>query len=494
MHLNDLIKDIEKIEICGSSDVDILGLEADSRNVKQGFLFAALKGVALDGTEYIDQAIKSGAIAILVNADYQGEMRDDVLWVKAIEPRKALALLAANFYPNQPPYILAITGTNGKSSIADFLRQIFAEAGKKSASVGTLGVQIAQKGQKDGFIKLEHTSPDPINLHKILNQLALDGVEYLSIEASSHGLVQNRMDGVKICAAGFTNLTLDHLDYHSNMEEYFEAKMRLFTELLPKTSQAVVFADGAYSTRVANIAGFAGSNAKKVGFKGNYIKLNKVEHRANGQLMNFTLDDKDHEVLLPLIGGFQVENALVAAGLALSMDGVETDYVIEALTKLQGAKGRLELVGKSQKNGRIFVDFAHTPDSLENALLALQPYLENSAKLIIVFGCGGDRDKSKRPLMGKAAEKYADIVILTDDNPRYEDAASIRTMAKAGCPNAIEIGDRTEAIKHAISLLDEGDILMVAGKGHEAGQSIKGKVIGGSDQETVLAMLEVDND
>ncbi len=484
-----LIEKIENVKTSGNVNVDVAGLTADSREVSDGFLFAALKGVALDGTQFIDNAINAGAKAILVGDDYNGTMPDDIAWIKSDQPRKVLAHIAANFYPKQPPFILAVTGTNGKSSIVDFLRQIFAKAGKKSASLGTIGVQICEAGKDNKHIELHHTSPDPISLHKILHQLAQDGVEYLSIEASSHGLEQNRIDGVKICAAGFTNLTLDHLDYHPNMEEYFEAKMRLFTQLLPKTSQAVVFADGGYSTRVANIAGFAGSNAKKVGYNGDYIKLLKVENYNDGQRISFILDEKIYAVNLPLIGAFQVENALVAAGLALSMDGVETDYVIKALESLKGAKGRLENVG-SKNGGRIFVDFAHTPDSMENAMLALRPYLEKDAKLIIIFGCGGDRDKSKRPLMGMAAQKYADIAILTDDNPRFEDAKSIRAMAKVGCPDALEIGNRHDAIKHGISVLKQGDILLIAGKGHEAGQAINGKVVGVSDEGEVHKILQ----
>lgn len=492
MLFSELIKDIAAIEIVGNADIDILGLDADSRNIQGGYLFAALKGVQLDGTKFIAQAIKSGAKAILVDADYAGEMSSDITWIKSSEPRKVLAFLAANFYPKQPPFILAITGTNGKSSIADFLRQIFTRAGKRAASLGTLGVKICEQGKEDKHIELHHTSPDPVTLHKILHQLAEDGVEYLAIEASSHGLEQNRVDGVKICAAGFTNLTLDHLDYHANMEEYFEAKTRLFTELLPKTSQAVVSADGAYATRVANIAGFAGSNAKKVGFKGDYIKLNSVENLQSGQRLNFDLLGENHVVDLPLIGVFQVENALVAAGLALSTNDVDTDHVMAALAELNGAKGRLELVGKNKAGGRIFVDFAHTPDSLENAISALRPYLEKGKKLVTIFGCGGDRDKSKRPLMGEVAEKFSDIAILTDDNPRYEDAASIRAMAKVGCPKALEIGDRGAAIVKGMSLLNDGDILVIAGKGHEMGQSINGVVHEFSDQAEVLKCLEAE--
>ncbi|MCJ8324522.1 MAG: UDP-N-acetylmuramoyl-L-alanyl-D-glutamate--2,6-diaminopimelate ligase [Rhizobiales bacterium] len=494
MQFKDLIKNIENIEIVGNFDIDITGLEADSRKVEAGFLFAALKGVALDGTQFIEQAINSGARAILVAADYAGEMPTDVSWIKSAEPRKVLAFLAANFYPNQPPKILAITGTNGKSSIVDFLRQIFAKAGKRAASLGTLGVQICEDGQPDEHIELHHTSPDPISLHRILHQLAAKNVEFLGIEASSHGLVQNRIDGVKICAAGFTNLTLDHLDYHENMEDYFEAKMRLFTELLPKTSQAVVSADGSYSKRVANIAGFAGSNAKCVGFAGDYIKLNKVTNLQNGQRMNFDLLGKNYEIDLPLIGVFQVENALVAAGLALSQPDINVDLVMQALKQLKGAKGRLELVGQNQTGGRIFVDFAHTNDSLENAILALRPYLGTDSKLVVIFGCGGDRDQSKRPLMGAVAEKNAEIAILTDDNPRFEDPASIRAMAKQGCPSALEIGDRRAAIAKGIALLDAGDILLVAGKGHETGQKIMGKEYEFSDQIEILKLLKAENE
>ncbi|MGL1919427.1 MAG: UDP-N-acetylmuramoyl-L-alanyl-D-glutamate--2,6-diaminopimelate ligase [Hyphomicrobiales bacterium] len=492
MQFSDLVKDIENIEIIGNIDVEISGLDADSRNIKAGYLFAALKGVQLDGTKFIKNAIKAGAKAILVSADFDGEMSDEITWIKAKEPRKILAFLAASFYPKQPPFILAITGTNGKSSIADFLRQIFTRAGKRAASLGTLGVKICEQGVPDKHIELHHTSPDPVTLHRILNQLAEDGVEYLAIEASSHGLEQNRMDGVKICAAGFTNLTLDHLDYHSNMEEYFEAKMRLFTELLPKTSQAVVSADGAYAIRVANIAGFAGSNAKKVGYKGDYIQLNTVENLATGQRLDFDLLGQNYIVELPLIGSFQVENALVAAGLALSMDGIDVKHVIAAMASLQGAKGRLELVGTNKVGGRIFVDFAHTPDSLENAISALRPYLEKGKKLVAIFGCGGDRDQSKRPLMGAVAKKFADIAILTDDNPRFEDADSIRAMAKVGCPGALEIGDRAAAIDKGMSLLNDGDILVIAGKGHEMGQSIKGVKHDFSDQTEVLKRLKAE--
>ncbi|PCI86785.1 MAG: UDP-N-acetylmuramoyl-L-alanyl-D-glutamate--2,6-diaminopimelate ligase [Hyphomicrobiales bacterium] len=490
MQFSELIKDIKNIVVSGDSLVEIAGLEADSRQVKAGFLFAALKGMQLDGTEFINKAIEAGAKAILVADDYAGDMSGDVTWIKSAEPRQTLAFLAANFYPKQPPHILAITGTNGKSSIADFLRQIFTRAGKRAASLGTLGVKTCEQGKPDKHIELHHTSPDPITLHRILDELAADDVEYLAIEASSHGLEQNRMDGVRICAAGFTNLTLDHLDYHSNMEEYFEAKMRLFTELLPKTSQAVVSADGAYATRVANIAGFAGSNAKKVGFAGDYIKLNKVDNLAHGQRMDFDLRGENYIVDLPLIGVFQVENALVAAGLALSTNNVDVENVMAALAELKGAKGRLELVGKSQKGGRVFVDFAHTPDSLESAILALRPYLDEGKKLVTIFGCGGDRDQSKRPLMGAVAETNSDMAILTDDNPRFEDAARIRAMAKVGCPHALEIGDRGAAIAKGIELLDDGDILLIAGKGHEMGQKINGVEHEFSDQVEVLKRLE----
>ena len=446
-------------------DPEIAGLTADSRAVKPGFLFAALPGVKADGRSFIPKAVEAGAVAVIAPPGTEAGVP-----VAASEnPRKSFALAAAKFYGRQPETVAAITGTNGKTSIAAFVRQIFAFCGRSAASMGTVGI-VSPSGER----ALSHTTPDPVIVHQELARLAGEGVTHLSLEASSHGLDQYRLDGVTIAAAAFTNLTRDHLDYHETLAAYRDAKLRLFRELVSADGIAVIDADGEGAEDFIAAAEARGLRTLTVGRKGEALKLTNREAHLDSQVL--TVADKKiaHIVRLPLAGAFQASNALVAAGICIGL-GENPFKVFEALSHLKGAKGRLEHVATSRAGAPIFVDYAHTPDALETVLKTLRPHVQ--AKLRVVFGCGGDRDAGKRPLMGAAAAANADAVIVTDDNPRSEEPAAIRAAILAAAPGATEIGDRAAAIDAAVESLQEGDILVIAGKGHEAGQIIGSTVL-----------------
>jgi UDP-N-acetylmuramoyl-L-alanyl-D-glutamate--2,6-diaminopimelate ligase len=462
----------------GAETLAVTGLTADSRQVQPGFLFAALPGTTIDGAAYIPQAIAKGATAIICAP---GHSISGAAAIETANPRRLLSLMAARFFGAQPDLVVAVTGTNGKTSVASFVRQIWLSMGFRAASLGTIGVV-----GPEGSTYLQHTTPDPVQLHQIAAQLAEDHVEHLALEASSHGLAQYRLDGLRIAAAGFTNLTHDHLDYHASFEDYFGAKMRLFEELLPQGSPAVINMDGAYGPEAAKRAEKAALRVYGVGEKGKSLTLIKAERDGFGQRLELKTAHGNHSVYLPLVGHFQTSNALVAVGLVIASGGEEA-LAIHALEILKGAKGRLDLVGRTAKGAPIFIDYAHTPDALQNALEALRPYVKG--KLAVVFGCGGDRDKGKRPIMGAIASKLADRVYVTDDNPRTEDAAAIRAAIMKEAKGAVEIGDRAEAIRVATLALGSGDILLVAGKGHEEGQTVGKTVIPFSDHDAVRATL-----
>jgi len=457
----------------------LTGLASDSRKVKPGYLFAALAGTKTDGARFVKDAVARGAVAVMGPPS----LADDVaaLGVRFIpeeNPRAALARMASVFFVGQPDIVAAVTGTKGKSSIVAFLREIWTRLGKPAASLGTVGV-IGPKGETP----LSHTTPDPVEIHELLAKLKQDGVDHLAIEASSHGLDQHRLDGVKIAACGFTNITRDHMDYHPTFEDYLAAKLRLFTELVRDGGVAVVNADAAHAERFIDAAKARGLRLMTVGRKGETIHLDRREDRGGAQALTLHYQGKIFYVELPQAGDFQASNALVAAGLAIGL-GENPDKVFAALEHLKGAPGRMEKVAFAKSGAPIYVDYAHTPDSLEKVLEALRPHTAN--RLHVVFGCGGDRDKGKRPLMGAIAVRLADDVIVTDDNPRSEDASVIRGEILAAAKGAREIGDRAQAIRTAVADLKAGDVLILAGKGHETGQYVKGEVFPFSDREQAI--------
>ena len=458
----------------------ISGLASDSRAVKPGDLFVALPGVSTDGSHFIADAIARGAAAVLVPAGSIPEGLSAPV-VEAADPRHKLALIAARFYALQPQTVVAVTGTNGKTSVASFVRQIWTARGHCAASIGTVGVVGPQ-----GTQSVAHTTPDPIELHRILARLTGEGVTHAALEASSHGLQQRRLDGVQLTAAAFTNISRDHLDYHVTFDDYLAQKLRLFRELLGPGDTAVVDVDSDAGRQIGEEAKARGLKVIGVGRAGETLQLVSSERDGFGQNLLIEHDGEDHRVRLPLVGDFQASNALVAAGLVMA-GGERAEDVLPLLERLQGARGRLDLAGTTQSGAPIFIDYAHTPDALDKALAALRPYV--AERLVVVFGCGGDRDRGKRPEMGAVAAVSADVAIVTDDNPRSEDPASIRKAILAAAPGAIEIGDRGAAIRAAVSGLRQGDVLLVAGKGHETGQTIGTAVIPFSDHDAVLAAL-----
>lgn len=452
----------------------ISGLTADSREVKEGYLFAALPGAKADGIHYISDAASRGASAVLALPSAHDVVRArNLAFVGDDNPRRRFALAASNFFGAQPDVIAAVTGTNGKTSVAYFLRQIWLACGKPAASLGTIGVVLPQR-----VIELKHTTPEPVELHGLLKLLKDEGINHLAIEASSHGLDQHRLDGLKLSAAGFTNISRDHLDYHHTPEDYLAAKLRLFRDLLAGDGIAVVNADGMGADAVIDTCKRRGITCLSVGQKGKTITLTDLQPLAHGQILKFIYEGRAHEIKLGLAGAFQASNVLVAAGLALACKE-DAQAVFAAIEGLQGALGRLQEVARTKTASPVYVDYAHTPDALENVLNALRPHVGGS--LFVVFGCGGDRDQGKRALMGEVAARLADKIIVTDDNPRSEDANLIRAAILKGCPGATEIADRTEAIRVAISALAQGDILVIAGKGHESGQIVKDQVLPFSD-------------
>ena len=442
------------------AETDITGLTCDSRQVRPGFLFAAFPGSVADGRQFIADAISRGAVAVLAEPGTSA----DVLTLHDANPRRRYARMAARFHGAQPATVAAITGTNGKTSVASFVRQIWTLLGRQAASIGTLGISAPHLKTNKGL-----TTPDSVDLHASLAMLAGQGVDCLAMEASSHGLDQYRLDGVNISLAGFTNLSHDHLDYHGTMEAYLQAKARLFTDILNSDGVAVLNADDAAYSFLSHSAADRGCRVISYGRQADDIQLIEAQPQADGQRLKLQVLGKQFDVLLPLAGAFQVENALCALGLVIASGATPVDAV-KALQSLQGVPGRLQEIAKTAAGGTVYVDYAHTPDALANALDALRPHTRG--ELHVVFGCGGDRDSTKRPEMGQIASERADHVIVTDDNPRGEIAAAIRAEILAACTSAKEIGDRAKAIRTAVDALASGDVLVVAGKGHETGQTI----------------------
>ncbi|MBP1852340.1 UDP-N-acetylmuramoyl-L-alanyl-D-glutamate--2,6-diaminopimelate ligase [Rhizobium halophytocola] len=480
MKLIDLLEDFasDAAGLAAAGDVEITGLSADSRRIAPGMLFVALAGTKANGTAFAADAVAKGAAAIVAAEPIEASVPVIVVY----NPRRALALAAARLYGMQPETMVAVTGTAGKTSVASFTRQIWAAAGLAAAQIGTTGV-IAPGRETYGSL----TTPDPVALQALLAELAVEGVTHAAMEASSHGLDQSRLDGVALKAAAFTNLGRDHMDYHPTVEDYMAAKMRLFDTLLPKGSPAIIYADDAWSQKAIDAASTAGHKVLTVGRKGDFLTVKRVEHFRHKQVVEIHADGRIFEIDIPLAGDFQVANALVAAGLAIAT-GVDTAVALKALEHLKGAVGRLELVGQAGNGALAYVDYAHKPDALENVLTSVRPF--TTGQLVVVFGCGGDRDRGKRPIMGEIACRLADVVIVTDDNPRSEEPAAIRGEIMAAATCATEIGDRAKAIRHAISLLKSGDTLVVAGKGHEEGQTIGDKTLPFSDHAEVRKALE----
>ena len=458
---------------------DFTGLASDSREVRPGFLFAALPGTRTNGAKFVADAVARGAVAVLGRGEVGETVRSlGVRFIEDENPRARLAKLSATFFGKQPRVVAAVTGTNGKTSVTVFLREIWEQLGKRAASMGTIGV-VAPSGES----KLDHTTPDPIETHRILASLKRDGVDHLALEASSHGLDQYRLDGVDIAAGAFTNITRDHLDYHETFEGYLSTKLRLFSEVTRQGGAAIINSDAGHWDLFRDVAMRRGLKILTVGEKGEDLRLVSVVPEQAGQRMKIEHLGKIHDVQLPLMGRFQASNALVAAGLAIAL-GDDASRVFDALAHLRGAPGRLEVVAVAASGAPIFIDYAHTPDALSTVLTALRPHVKG--RLRVVFGCGGDRDAGKRPLMGQAADRLADDVIVTDDNPRGEDPAEIRSQVLAGCRSASEVGDRADAIHAAIAALKRGDILVIAGKGHETGQIANGVTRPFSDRDEAV--------
>ena len=454
------------------------GVTADSRAVAEGYLFAALPGSRADGRAFIADAVAHGAVAVLApeGTDWPPGVPPRPLLCDP-EPRRRLAQIAAVLAGPQPETMVAVTGTNGKTSTVDFLRQIWSASGWLAASVGTLGLIAPGFDAGPGL-----TTPDPVALAEMLTRLARAGIRRAAMEASSHGLDQFRLDGVRLAAGGFTNLTRDHLDYHGTLENYRAAKLRLFSELLPKGSPAIASTalDAASLAALRDIASSRGLRFATVGEGGKFIRLLRALPRPDGQVLTLETGGKQRLVTLPLPGRFQADNALMAAALA---EVTGSTHALERLPQLKGVRGRMELAARLPNGAAVYVDYAHTPDALEQLLTALRPH--TTGRLHVVFGAGGDRDRGKRPLMGAAAAKFADVAIVTDDNPRSEDPAAIRAAVLAACPGAREVGDRAKAIEAALNALGPGDVLAVAGKGHEQGQQVGDALLPFDDVATV---------
>ncbi|MGY2048778.1 UDP-N-acetylmuramoyl-L-alanyl-D-glutamate--2,6-diaminopimelate ligase [Methylobacterium sp. JK268] len=471
-------------EAGAAAGLPVAGITADSRRVAPGFVFVAVPGTKADGRGFAAQAAAAGAVAMVAEGPRPAALPEGVAYLSVPDARRALALAAARLHPGQPGTVVAITGTNGKSSVADFVRQIVARLGHRSASLGTLGV-VTGEGAAYGSL----TTPDPVTLHQTLDRLARDGIEALAMEASSHGIEQRRLDGVRLSAAAFLNLGHDHLDYHLTIEAYLAAKLRLFEALLPDSGTAVVNADGPMADRAIAAIRARGLLLMTTGRAGDTLRLVAAETRGFAQGLTIAAQGREVRVDLPLVGGFQVENALVAAALVLAMPlgAGRLDAVLAALADLKGVPGRLERV--ATHNGALcVVDYAHKPEALAGVLQALRPV--TTGRLVCVMGCGGDRDRAKRPMMGRIATEGADRVIVTDDNPRSEDPAAIRAAILAAAPGAEEIGDRAAAIRAAVHGLAPGDVLVVAGKGHETGQIIGDRILPFSDRDAVLSAIE----
>ncbi|WP_417453824.1 UDP-N-acetylmuramoyl-L-alanyl-D-glutamate--2,6-diaminopimelate ligase [Kiloniella sp.] len=495
MRLDELLSKIpeEFRPSCSDDNREITGLCLDSRKIKESSLFAALPSSVEngpDGFDFIPQAIASGATAILVSVEKDTAAYETKIAVlKSKNPRQAISLLAAAFSEKQPETLVAITGTNGKTSIATFTRQIWEALDKKAASLGTLGIYPPIPNAPAAL-----TTPDSIGLFNSLKDLCDLGYNHLALEASSHGLDQYRLDGLRLKAAAFSNLSQDHLDYHPNMASYLDAKLRLFSDLLPNGATAVLNKDMPEYERIAKVCAARNHTIISYGHKASDLQVVKQSPTADGQDLTLSLFGEIHQITLPLTGSFQAANIMAAVGLTLAC-GADLQQVLKILPNLKGVPGRAEKIGKTAKGGTVYVDFAHTPDAVATIIQALRPH--TTGKLSIIVGCGGDRDPGKRPLMGGIADKLADQAYITDDNPRTEDPATIRAQAMAAAPNAIEVDDRKKAIFKAVSALNNGDLLIIAGKGHESGQIIGDKVLPFDDRivakEAINHTLETRN-
>lgn len=474
----------------GGKNPWITGLAVDSRKVAPGFLFAALPGTLVHGAQFISLALEQGAEAILTDAEGAAMAAQiladcEIAVVVAEDPRQTLAFTAALWFGAQPATMVAITGTNGKTSVATFARQIWSELEFQAVNLGTTGVEGAFSAP------LHHTTPEPLTLHGMLRACVDAGITHAAMEASSHGLAQRRLDGVTLVAAGFTNFTQDHLDYHASFEAYFAAKAGLFTRVLPPEGVAVINIDDARGQELAKMALERGQKVLRVGRAPTAdLQLQGQRFDAATQEIRFAYKGDIHHIRLPLIGGFQAENVLLAAGLVIAA-GADANQVFDTLPHLCTVRGRMQLAATRANGATVFVDYAHTPDAIKTALKALRPHV--MGRLVAIVGAGGDRDRTKRPLMGQAADENADLVIVTDDNPRSEDPAAIRQAVLMGAPNAMEVGDRAEAILRGVDALGPGDALLIAGKGHETGQTVGDMVFPFDDVEQAsLAVAALD--
>ncbi len=470
----------EGAHLLGDGGVVVTGLTADSRKVEPGFLFAALRGTKADGRRFVPEAIAKGAVAVLGDPSLEAHGLPVPLVVD-VDPRRRLARMAAAFYDRQPRTVVAVTGTNGKTSTVAFLRQLWAAAGLRAASLGTLGVEAPGRTAGESL-----TTPDPIVLHALLAELAEDGIEYVAMEASSHGLDQRRLDGVELGAAAFLNLTRDHLDYHGTEAAYRAAKWRLFAELLPVDATAVLNADMPGAAGLVRDAWRRGLDVVTFGRGAADFRLVAQTPEPVGQHLTLVVEGRAVEVRLGVVGAFQATNLLAALALGRAT-GLGLAAMLRAVPRLVAPRGRMERVGTHPSGAAVFVDYAHTPDALAVAIQALRPHC--GGRLWVVFGAGGDRDPGKRPEMGAAVAAHADRAIVTDDNPRTEDPAAIRRAVLAACPDAVEIGDRGEAIRRAVQGLAAGDVLLVAGKGHEPGQDVGDRVLPFDDADVVRRAL-----
>lgn len=462
-----------------SPDPEILGITADSRAVEAGFLFAALPGEKVDGARFIPQAEKNGAAAVLARPDVATRLP----LIADNNPRARLSHLAARFYPGQPEIIAGVTGTNGKTSTAFFAAALWEMLGYKAGSIGTLGARAG-----DTTFASSLTTPEPVRLHEILHEMAQRGTARLVMEVSSHAIVQSRADGVDFRIGAFTNITQDHLDYHDSFDDYFAAKARLFRDLVKDDGIAVINVDGAGATEMIAAAQVRGLRIITTGQAGRDLVLQSMTPTPTGLSLRVAAAEETVDISLPLIGGFQAENALLAAGIVMA-SGIAARRVLPLLSSLQGVPGRMELAATINGAG-IYVDYAHTPDAITTALRAARPHTRG--KLFAIIGAGGDRDKSKRALMGQAAANSADCVIVTDDNPRSEDPAAIRQAVLEGCPGAIETKSREDAIHQGVAMLRDGDVLVIAGKGHETGQQVGDRVLPFNDVEVAQAAAAAD--
>ena len=465
----------------------ISGIADDSRAVKPGFLFAAIPGLSTDGRDFIAQAIKAGAVAILtLDAPHPQLEGLDIPVIRSPEPRRALAEIAGRFFGPMPATLMGVTGTNGKTSVADFVRQIWHQMGVPAASIGTLGA--IRGGGAAPVGGATHTTASPIQLHQMLADLKADGFDHVVLEASSHGIHQHRLHGCRFKVAGFTNLTRDHMDYHKTEFAYLAAKGRLFSDLLAPGGHAVVYGSGEKADYMVDLAKGQGHSSLRVGFDFDFDwRISQLAHREDGQRASIEMNGRQKSIFLPLIGEFQLLNWMVAAAMVVA-DGADPNDVFETANSMKGVPGRMESVGFTRSGAAVLVDYAHTPDGLETILAAARPFARG--RLVVLFGCGGNRDRGKRQEMGAVATRLADRVVVTDDNPRHENPAVIRAAIMETAPNAQEIGDRGEAIEKAISDLRDGDLLLVAGKGHEVGQQVGSDVLPFSDVEHVAAALK----